>query len=184
MSDFYRNTPENILPLCDKLNAVLKGKNIDVTIQASAEYMLDEGFEKLISEKRLLSFGPQNDVVVETSYLNSPPNFDALIFDLKIAGYTPILAHPERYTYMYDDFEKYHTLFDKGILFQLNLASLGGYYSKEAKKIAERLIKEKMVHFVGTDIHHIKHLGPLLHAQSMPAFAELTSLNLLNNTLL
>jgi protein-tyrosine phosphatase len=185
MADFYRNTPETILPVRDKLNAVLKERNIDVTIEAAGEYNIDVNLEKQLEANNLLTFGGSRKyILVETSYLANAPNFDEVIFNMKIAGYQPILAHPERYTYMYDDFEKYRKVFDKGICFQINLASLAGYYSKEAKKIAERLIQEKMVHFVGTDIHHTRHLGPLLHAQQSPAFAELTKLNLLNNTLL
>ncbi|RYD77886.1 MAG: capsular biosynthesis protein [Sphingobacteriales bacterium] len=184
MQDFYKNSPENIIPLCEKLNAVLKEKNIDATVHPSAEYMLDENFEKILEEGNLLSFGPKKYVVVETSYLSAPPNFNEYIFNLNIAGYSPILAHPERYTYMYDDFDKYKKLFDRNLCFQLNLASLGGYYSKEAKKIAERLIKENMVNFVGTDIHHTRHVGVMKFAQESQAFAELTKLNILNNSLL
>ncbi|MGZ5283227.1 MAG: tyrosine-protein phosphatase, partial [Bacteroidia bacterium] len=185
MADFYRNTPESILPVLEKLRNVLKEQNIDITIEAAAEYNIDVNLEQQLEANNLLTFGGDKKyILVETSYLANAPNFDEVIFNLKIAGYQPILAHPERYTYMYDDFEKYRTIFGKGICFQINLASLAGYYSKEAKKIAERLIQEKMVNFVGTDIHHPRHLGALLHAQQSPAFAELTKLDILNNTLL
>ncbi len=185
MSDFYKNSPETILPVCEKLNAVLKEQNIDIRVEAAAEYNIDDNLEKQLADDKLLSFGGDKKyILVETSYLSNAPNFDEVIFNLKIAGYQPILAHPERYTYMYDDFEKYRTLFGKGVCFQINLASLAGYYSKEAKKIAEKLIQEKMVNFVGTDIHHTRHLSALLHAQQSPGFAALTKLDILNNTLL
>jgi tyrosine-protein phosphatase YwqE len=70
------------------------------------------------------------------------------------------------------------------VYFQINLASLGGYYGKESKKMAEKLIKEGMVHFIGTDVHHLKHIKPLQNAMASPAYAALTALPLKNNSLL
>ena len=184
MSDFYRNTPEIILEKCAELRKVLKENNIEVEIEAAAEYYLDEGFEKKIVDNKLLTFG-ENYVLVETNYMSPMQNFSETMFNLKIAGYKPVLAHPERYVYMYgEDFNMYEKLFAQDILFQVNLSSLVGYYSGEAKMIAEKLIKNNMVHFIGTDIHHSKHLKPLTDAMKTKAFKQACELNLLNNTLL
>jgi len=183
MSDFYRNTPEIIRPLCEELRHELKKNNIDMVVECAAEYYLDDYFEEELKKKNLMCFGDKY-VLVETSYLNSANNFFELIFDIKMGGYQPILAHPERYVYLFDDFEKYKDIFARDILFALNLASLVGYYSKEGKKIAERLIKEKMVHFVGTDVHHVKHLPHLYNAIKTPAYKQMDSLKLKNNSLL
>lgn len=85
---------------------------------------------------------------------------------------------------MYDDFTKYEEIFELDILFQINLSSLVGYYSGQAKMIAEKLIKKKMVHFIGTDIHGTKHLKPLADAMKTKTFKQLGDLELLNNSLL
>lgn len=183
MMDFYRNTPGQIRDCCAKLQDVLHEQKIDVVVEPAAEYYLDEGFEKLLKNKDMLSFG-KNYVLVETNYMHATQNFHDLIFKLKIEGYTPVLAHPERYVYMYDSFEKYEDIFSRDILFQVNLSSLVGYYSPDAKRIAEMLIKKKMVHFIGTDIHHTRHLKPLQDAMHTKAFRSLNELNLLNNSLL
>jgi len=183
MADFYRNTPEIIKPLCEELRHELKKNNIDMAIDCAAEYYLDDNFEEELKNKNLLYFGDKY-VLVETSFLNKVDNFFEVVFNLRMGGYQPVLAHPERYVFMYDDFEKYKDIFERDILFALNLASLAGYYSKEAKKIAERLIKEKMVHFLGTDVHHVKHLPHLYSAIKTPAYKQLQSLKLLNNSLL
>jgi tyrosine-protein phosphatase YwqE len=122
-------------------------------------------------------------VLVETNYMNPTDNMQELCFNMIMAGYQPVLAHPERYVYMYDDFEQYYDIARRDILLQVNLASLAGYYSKTAKKIAERLIKEKMVHFVGTDIHHLRHIDPLKNAMQNPAYRTLADENLYNHTL-
>ena len=183
MSDFYRNEPEQILEGRDKLRELLKEQEIDIEIEAAAEYYLDDHFEDQLAKKKLLTFG-DNYVLVETSYLNAPSNFTDLIFNAKIAGYKPVLAHPERYIFLYDDYQKYHDLFDRDILFQLNLASLVGYYSKEAKKIAEYLLKNNMINFIGTDIHHRRHMDALRASVDTPSFQTSIGMKLLNNTLL
>lgn len=183
MADFYHNTPEIIKPLLDELNRILQEKGIDFIVEAAAEYYIDENLGGLIEKENLLTFGDKY-VLLETSYLVASPHLTETIFNLKIKGYKPVIAHPERYQYMFGDFEKYRTLSMQDAFFQINLASLSGYYGKESKKIAEQLIREGMVHFVGTDIHHVRHVKPLQDAMRTAAYAELTALPLKNNSLL
>ena len=180
MADFYRNKPEEIRLLCAELNTILKEKAIDVVVEAAAEYYLDELFAEELCKKSLLTFG-SNYVLVESSFMQAADNFSDLIFKAKIAGYQPVLAHPERYVYMYDDFEKYRRLYDTELLFQININSLTGYYSKEAKKIAEQLIKEEMVDFVGSDAHHFRNMGALEAGINTKAFQKLVAGNKLKN---
>jgi len=182
MADFYRNTPEEIQALCEELRSKLKEENIDVEVACAAEYYLDDHFEEELKNKNLLYFGDKY-VLVETSYLNPANNFFEVMFNIRMAGYQPVLAHPERYVFLHDDFEKYKDIFARDILFALNLASLAGYYSKESKKIAEKLIKEKMVHFLGTDIHNTRLLPHLRNAMKNPSYAQMEPLNLRNNEL-
>jgi protein-tyrosine phosphatase len=183
MSDFYKNTPEIIHEQVNKLRQIIKENKLEIEVEGAAEYYLDEGFEKLMADGKLLSFGKKY-VLVETNYMEPMQNFRETIFNMKVAGYTPVLAHPERYLYMYGDFKKYEELIEFDILFQVNLSSLIGYYSGEAKMIAERLIKNKMVHFIGTDVHSTRHLAPLREAMKTKTFKNIANLDLLNNTLL
>jgi protein-tyrosine phosphatase len=183
MSDFYRNTPETIRSLAEELRSQLKKNEIDMQIECAAEYYLDDHFEEELKKKNLMYFGDKY-VLVEMSYLNPTSNFFEVVFNLKMAGYQPVLAHPERYVFLYGDYEKYKDMFARDMLFALNLASLAGYYSKEAKKVAEWLIKEKMVHFVGTDVHHVRHLPHLKNAIQTEPYKQMESLKLLNNSLL
>jgi protein-tyrosine phosphatase len=71
------------------------------------------------------------------------------------------LAHPERYPYYYGNYKMYHRLSELGFMLQLNLLSLTGYYGKEAVKAAEYMLKNELISFVGTDMHHERHLGML-----------------------
>jgi len=81
-----------------------------------------------------------------------------IIFELQVAGYRPVLAHPERYPYYHHNYREYEKLKNAGCLFQLNLLSTVGYYGNEVAKSGALLLKKGLIDFVGSDIHHAKHI--------------------------
>lgn len=180
MGDFYRNTPVGIREKLFLVQKAVQEKGWEMELECAAEYYLDEWFlGKLKAEEPLLSFG-DNYVLIETSYINEPFNFKEIIFSLKAAGYTPVLAHPERYTYLYHRLEALQEILDLGVLFQVNLNSFSGYYSPAARKVAEKLVDLKQVHFVGSDAHHPRHLAILPKAVANPYFKKALALPLRN----
>lgn len=184
MGDHYRNTPEIIHNKLALVREEIKKQNIQVELDAAAEYYLDENLIKLLANNQpLLTFGDKY-LLFETSFLNEPVQLKEVIFQIASSGYKPMLAHPERYLYMYDSFKKYEDLYDRGCLFQLNLNSLSGYYNKTAQKIAEKLIDAQMVNLVGTDCHGFRHLEALKKSHIEKSFAKLKDLNLINYQLL
>jgi len=183
MSDAYRNTPEIITEALEKLRAYLKGRNIDIEIQAAAEYYLDETvFRRIEKGERMLTFG-QNLLLFETNFLNEPFNLKEFIFLANTHGYRPVLAHPERYIYLQNDIEKAQDLMDRGVLLQVNISSITGYYSKEAQRTAHKLIDRGWVHLLGSDCHAQQHVQLVAVAQRMKHFQKALSLPLLNHTL-
>ena len=188
MGDFYKNTPEGIRAALAGLQLAANEAGLtDVALECAAEYYLDEWLgQKLAEGSELLSFGGEKRYVLfETSYMNEPFNLQATIFELKAAGYQPVLAHPERYTYYYGRFAEIRKLRQEyGVLLQLNLNSLAGYYSPTARHVAEQLIDERLVDFVGTDTHHLRHTAALAKKTVKSAyFRKLLELPLLNDTL-
>ncbi|KAB1155877.1 tyrosine-protein phosphatase [Flavobacterium luteum] len=133
----------------------IKAKNIP--LKASAEYLIDSNFASLFQNESLLVL-KDNYVLVELSYLNAPIQLYEILFDLQVAGYKPVLAHPERYSFFYHNLNEYQKLKHSGCLFQLNLLSTIGYYGIEAAKISEKLLQKGMIDFVGSDIHHKNHI--------------------------
>ena len=188
MGDFYKNTPAGIRTALAILRAAATEAGLaDVVLECAAEYYLDEWLgRKLADGTELLTFGGEKRyLLLETSYLNEPLNLNGTIFDLQAAGYRPVLAHPERYVYLYGRFAEIEKLrAEQGVLLQLNLNSLAGYYSPAARYTAEKLIDAKLVDFVGTDTHHLRHTTALATKTLKSAyFRKLMALPLLNNTL-
>jgi len=180
MGDFFKNTPAGIYEKLNLLKAAVQAKSWNIELECAAEYYLDEWFlQKIASDQPLLTFGDKY-LLFETSYINEPLHFKEAVFKLKAAGYKPVLAHPERYTYLYGRFNELENMFAAGMLFQINLNSLAGYYSEAAKQVAEKLVDQEMVHFVGTDAHHARHLHFLTKTSGMPYFKKVLALPLLN----
>lgn len=135
----------------DELQSVYKG---EVELYLAAEYMLDKLFCERLNNDDLLPLGKKgNHLLVETSYYNSPVNIHCLLERIKAKGFYPVLAHPERYSYMTDVY--YKTLKKMGIRFQLNLLSLSGSYSNEVCRKAKWGIKNKFYDLIGTDTHSL-----------------------------
>lgn len=123
-----------------------------VRLHLAAENMLDTLFEERLKNNDLLTIGNSGQhLLVETSYVSPPFAMDEMIDAIMKNGYTPILAHPERYRYMEED--DYRQWKERGLLFQLNYMSLAGGYGETARKKAEWLLKQGMIDMTGSDVH-------------------------------
>lgn len=184
ISDSYRNTSETILAKLADLKAWLAQRELAIDIGAAAEYYLDEELVAHVQRQQpLLTFGDRY-VLFEINFMVEPLNLKDFIFLLTTQGYIPVLAHPERYVFLQNRPDKLEDLINRGVLFQLNINSLSGYYSKPAQALARKLIEKKMVHFVGSDCHHAAHASLLMEVVKTDLYQKALSLPLLNNSLI
>jgi protein-tyrosine phosphatase len=160
MESGFRNTPQTILDGLKKVQEAVASANIPVTIEAAAEYYFDDGFLRKLETEKLLTINDKY-LLFEISYVNYPENLVSIIFQINVKGYTPLLAHPERYPFWFNKFDEYHKLKEAGALFQLNTNSLSGYYGTQVKKTAEQLVGENLIDFIGSDLHGERHLKGL-----------------------
>lgn len=182
MGDFYKNGRHNIPSGADQIREVLDKEGIELQFEAAAEYLADEVFEEKIRQKDLLSFGDQY-VLFELPFTTEPLNLPNIIFELQMSGYQPVLAHPERYSYMAFMPESYEELRDKGVYLQLNIMSLSGHYGPDVRKTAEMLIDKKWVDFVGSDCHGPRHIPVLNDSLHTAYYQKACNLRLRNNQL-
>ncbi len=155
--EHYPNTKEIIGEGLADVKLALKQANIHMPIEASAEYFMDEHFEGLLDDKNIRPL-KEKYVLVEMSFFGAPPKLEDYLFKIQLKGFTPILAHPERYIFFHNDYDHFHELKAKGVLFQINASSITGYYGKPVKLIAHKLLKDKLINFIGTDAHHLGHI--------------------------
>ncbi len=173
IGDLYRNDANTIQTALSLLNNALLEKKIDFKVTAAAEYMLDAYFLDLLSANTPLLTVKDNIVLTEFSYADKPYNVEQILFKIITEGYQPILAHPERYGYYHNDFKQYDHLNEIGFLLQVNLLSLTGYYGKPAAKAANYIIKNNLHSFIGTDLHHERHLNAISDPKNRQLYSSI-----------
>jgi len=159
--DHYQNTPATINTALQELQVALQKAEMDVSIEAAAEYFVDEYFMDLLDRGEELMCISENKVLIEFSTFAPPANAFEVLFQMKTKGYSPVLAHPERYLYYGNQFELFQQFKKQGCALQLNTMSLIGHYGTPQKKLANQLLKFGLVDYLGTDLHHGGHLGVL-----------------------
>lgn len=173
MSDYYKNNPEIILSGLNNVRKEIKKQNLNIEIEAAAEYNLEPEFEKLLDDGKLLSFGAEKYLLFELSFFDEPLRLNETIWKMIEKGFRPVLAHVERYGYWHNNYDKIEEMINRGVKLQLNIGSVTGAYGPEVKKFAERLIKDEIIDFVGSDCHHLHHLEMINHAIRLPIFHSL-----------
>ena len=157
MSNVWNNTTITINEAYNLVKQELPEISSTLNLNYASEYFIDEHFVELFKSQPLLTL-KDNYVLVEMSYLNPPIPLHEYLFELQLAGYQPILAHPERYVYYHHNFNDYEKLKKMGCYFQVNLLSTVGYYGKDVAIAADKLLQADMINFAGSDIHHKQHI--------------------------
>jgi len=156
----WNNTESSIKEKHQEVYQDIK-KNCNVEVfNAASEYMLDSFFLKRLETEKLLTL-KDNYLLVELSYINPPIQLYDILFEIQVAGYKPIIAHPERYLFYHNNFKEYSKLKDAGCLLQLNLLSTVEYYGGRITEIAAKLLSNNLYDFVGSDVHHQNHINAL-----------------------
>ena len=180
MSDLYKNNTEIIRKGEKEVKEAIKKTGLNLEFHAVAEYLVDEGFAPLVQKREVMTFG-DNYALIELPYYSPPKNLSELLFEMQVAGYKVILAHPERYVYWHQTFSEYEKLKDREVFFQLNTISLSGYYSLTTKKVSEKLIDAGMIDFLGSDLHSFQYLKLLEKSLYELALAKLLNSGKLKN---
>ncbi|ESU22169.1 capsular polysaccharide biosynthesis protein [Flavobacterium enshiense DK69] len=153
----WDNTRESILKKHQEVKSLSPELSGKLSLEVASEYMINENFTQLFETKQLLTL-KDNYALVELSYMTPPIQLYNTLFQLQLNGYTPILAHPERYSYYHSNFSEYEKLKKAGCYFQLNLLSTVGYYGPEVAETAKKLLKKGLIDFTGSDVHHKNHI--------------------------
>ncbi len=161
MQDYYPNNSEIISKSLDTLKEALLKQGVEnILIEVAAEHMIDSNFESLLERDEIMPLKTDH-LLIEMSYLQPSINFKDSTDKIMSKGYFPILAHPERYVFLFNNGKRYSEYKKKGILFQMNLLSLGDFYGNEVKKNAFNLLENGQMDFLGSDVHNPNHIKAL-----------------------
>lgn len=160
MEGMYQNSSSKILRELKTFRKLIAENGFQgFSVDASAEYMLDQGFDNLLVNRDFLPITGKK-ILVEMSYFQQNIYVESQIFDLQQHGFEPILAHPERYPYLRQT-EDVIMFQRKGCYLQLNILALSGHYGPAVYKRSIDLLAKNHYDFIGTDAHKPAHLEKL-----------------------
>ena len=133
---------------------MLQEQNIDIKVLLGNEIMLDTNTLELLEEKKISTINNSRYVLIEFDIQIMFSNLYNILGSFINKGYIPIIAHPERYRYIQKDINIAKKLVEVGCILQMNLYSLSGFYGKDAKHCLKSLLKNKLIHTWGSDIHY------------------------------
>ena len=132
-------------------------KETDVKLYIGNEVYFSDKTIELLNKKKISTLNDSKYLLIELPMSNKIKDLEEMVFDLTVNKIVPIIAHPERYSYVQENIKYLDSLRELGVLFQINYGSLVGKYGKNCEKTAKKLLKQKYVSFMGTDIHRIDH---------------------------
>lgn len=153
----YSSSRNNNLERLAILQNELNKKNISINLYLGNEIYIDEDIDNLVKDGLISPLNNTNTLLIELPMSGEYPGYIEIFRDLIDKGYKIILAHPERYLTIQDDYDLIYEILDLGIKLQSNIDSLIGKYGEGAKETLKKLLKEKKVSYLATDIHHQKH---------------------------
>ena len=156
MEDCYEVSEQAREELINKIK--LETNNLQ--LYTGSEIYITEDIVELIKNKKASTINNSKYLLFELPMNSKPLYVEDIVYRLIQNGYQPIIAHPERYSYVQDDFDYALDLLDMGVLFQSNYGSLIGLYGDKAKKTLKKMLKQDLVHFLGSDVHRAGQIYP------------------------
>ena len=185
IENYYENDYESIKPQVAELQSKLYDNNILVKLHQGNEVYISEKMGELIANNEISRLAGSKYVLFELPQKTKVLNLENVISQIKSAGCVPVLAHPERYVFIQHNINEVSKLISQGVLMQCNYGSIIGQYGKDAQKTITKMLKNNMVHFLGTDTHRQGYIYGHFHRVekeflkyiSEEKFVELTTTN-------
>jgi protein-tyrosine phosphatase len=162
MPGVYDNTAQDIQKRIASLSEHLVTHDIPLALVAGADAHIRPDFLQCLKRGEILTLHGSRYVLVEPPHDLKPKRLDDLLFSLTVAGYVPILTHPERLRWIETGYPLIQQMFKSGVWMQVTAGSVSGGFGARAQYWAQRMLAEGMVHILATDCHNTRSRPPLL----------------------
>lgn len=156
-SHYIKNYYETNVPERDMwvkaISENLRTKGIEIDLYLANEIFMTDNMMDLLIEGKASTINNSCYVLFELPVDEEPEDLYDVIYSLQANKLIPVLAHPERYKFVQKDPYIIYDLIEKGVLMQANYGSVLGQYGENAELIVKKLLKNNMIHFLGTDVH-------------------------------
>jgi len=158
----YKNTGSQIREATKRLQDALDQEAIPLSLTTGADIHMVPNFVSGLRADHLLSLADSRYVLVEPPHHVAPLRLEDCFFNLMVAGYVPILTHPERLAWIKSHYSAIQQLVRAGVWMQITAGSLTGAFGRTARYWAERMLDEGCVHILATDAHDTVRRPPNL----------------------
>jgi len=133
-------------------------------LSLGAEHYFDDVFFGLLEKDQVLPYRANKSILIEFRYEAWPMNLEQRIFKVELAGYMPVIAHPERYHALFSRTDSLDSLLDAGCVTLLDTMSLMGKYGEQPRRAAERMLEEGAYDAACSDAHRPDDLDVMARA--------------------
>jgi protein-tyrosine phosphatase len=149
----YHNDGPQIRRAIDDLRAALKDADIKLDLVCGSDAHMAPDFVGKLKRGNILALADSRYVLVEPPHHIAPVRLEQFFFDILVSGYVPVLTHPERLTWINNQYTAIQRLAQGGVWMQITSGSLIGQFGRSARYWAERMLDEGLVHFLASDAH-------------------------------
>jgi protein-tyrosine phosphatase len=170
MPGLYDNEAGDITQRVAYLNEVFADRGINLALVLGSDAHIRPDFVTCLRDGRIPTLHGSRYVLFEPPHAVMPPRMEDLLFNIQVAGYVPILTHPERLKWIEQSYQTFVDLARSGVWMQITAGSLTGRFGKRPQYWAQRMLAEGHVSILATDAHNLKSRPPLLaEAREMAA---------------
>ena len=165
--------PDLIHERVDEINAALKAERVPLEVVSGTEICYDADSIERLKRGGLLTYGRSRSILLELAHNTFPPGFESVLFNLQVAGYRVVLAHPERIVEVQHDPNRLLPLIERGVVMQITAEALTGGQGERLRATAEMLLAHGMAHILASDAHGVPPARPPLLAAARDRAAAL-----------
>jgi len=163
LNGIYSVTPADILAGVQRLNEACRAKNLPIEILPGADIYIDSDLPRLLADEQLMTVANRfGHLMLELPEESVPAHLHDLLFELQLAGVTPIISHPERNYAIQQDIHLLYQLVEAGNLTQITAGALTGQFGSVVQKTALQITKAGLAHLIATDAHDTQRRRPVL----------------------
>ena len=179
IEDYYNVNVSEREVWINAISEILKKENNDLKLYLGNEVYLTENIMELLETGKETTINKSRYILFEFPMNTKPMNMYDIIYDMLQNKLIPILAHPERYSFVQKEPEIIYDLIQKGVLMQANYGSIIGRYGEKAQLMVRKFFENNMIHFLGSDVHKKNTIYPRI-AQALNEIKDIIGKEKLN----